>query len=182
MLKFHNTIGNSHIELTPQIQKRLKIRPKSSQINHFQQPTTNKLTCQAIVCKGKQAEALKLQYGNVMKELIPEQDKIIIQGTNDNKQAEIYLDDLYKIIQMPTKEIINVILLSCKDANIVNSLQHGIVITGGAAKLKHLDLLIKDMTGCEVRIGLPRCNDNNKEFDRLNDPSYATAIGLLQYQ
>jgi cell division protein FtsA len=139
----------------------------------------NEMLILAFKITNKQAEALKLKYGIILKEHFSKQDEIFIEETNINKQKRIAMSDFHFVIQVVTKDIINAILPSYKGANIVNSLKHGIVITGGAAKLKHLDLLIKKMTGCKVRLGIPKCSDDTKAFVEINKPSYACAIGLL---
>ena len=127
----------------------------------------------------QQAETIKLQYGIVKKEHISEQDKIFIQEFNNSNHNSHYLIDLQIITQTITKEIVNAIMSNCKDISSSYSPQHGIVITGGAARLKHLDITITEMTGLEVRLGLPCWNDKTKAFTKLNHPSYATVLGSI---
>ncbi len=130
----------------------------------------------------KQAQAYKLKHGIILKEHFSEQYEIFIDETNINKQKRISVNDLQFVIRDVTKDLVDVILPSFKDANNINSIKHGIVITGGAANLKNLDLLINKLTGCKVRLGLPKCNDNTKSFVEINKPNYATLIGLVNYQ
>lgn len=141
----------------------------------------NEMLILAFKITNKQTEALKLKHGIILKEHFSKQDEIFIEKTNINKQKRIAMSDFHYVIQVVTKDIINAILPSYKDANIINSLKHGIVITGGAANLTHLDLLIKKMTGFKVRLGIPKCNGNTKAFVEINKPSYACAIGLLSH-
>ncbi|MDA3910979.1 MAG: cell division protein FtsA [Bacteroidales bacterium] len=137
---------------------------------------------QAFSVLQAQAEELKIQYGSALQSKTQKGVVIQVPGLKGREEKTISLNDLVFVIQERMKDIIYAIKFQIEQSGYADRLNVGIVITGGAAKLKHLDLLIKDMTGYEVRIGIPRCNDNIKEFDRLNAPSYATAIGLLQYQ
>jgi cell division protein FtsA len=55
----------------------------------------------------------------------------------------------------------------------------GIVLTGGGAMLKNLDVLTKEKLGLDVRIGYPNASSMIKVDETINMPMYATSIGLL---
>jgi len=55
----------------------------------------------------------------------------------------------------------------------------GLVLTGGTANLKGLDLLAEQVSGLPVRVGLPQRLQGLSET--LSDPAYSTSVGLLQW-
>ena len=55
----------------------------------------------------------------------------------------------------------------------------GVVLTGGGAKLKHIDLLFKNYTGLDVRVAGAESNLEEESLNLAGDPAIATAIGLL---
>ncbi len=56
----------------------------------------------------------------------------------------------------------------------------GVVLTGGASKIKNLALLAKDFFKLHTRIGYPDSHVRGAN-DFVKDPAYATAVGLLKY-
>ena len=53
------------------------------------------------------------------------------------------------------------------------------VITGGGAMLKHLPQLVKFKTAMDVRIGLPNEHLAGSAKNEINQPMYATSVGLI---
>jgi cell division protein FtsA len=77
------------------------------------------------------------------------------------------------------EEIIDAVLYEIENSGYIDKLSAGVVITGGGAMLRHLPQLVKFKTGMDVRIGYPNeklAADKNEE---INQPMYATSIGLL---
>ncbi len=77
------------------------------------------------------------------------------------------------------EEIIDAVLYEVESSGYMDKLSAGVVITGGGAMLRHLPQLVKFKTGMDVRIGYPNeklASDKNEE---VNQPMYATSIGLL---
>ena len=60
-----------------------------------------------------------------------------------------------------------------------DKLAAGVVITGGGAMLKHLPQLMKFKTAMDVRIGLPNEHLAGSAKNEINQPMYATSVGLI---
>ena len=60
-----------------------------------------------------------------------------------------------------------------------DKLAAGIVITGGGAMLKHLPQLMKFKTAMDVRIGIPNEHLSGSGRSEINQPMYATSVGLI---
>jgi cell division protein FtsA len=54
-----------------------------------------------------------------------------------------------------------------------------VVITGGGAMLKHLPQLVRFKTAMDVRIGFPNEHLGGNSKDEINQPMFATSVGLI---
>ena len=64
-----------------------------------------------------------------------------------------------------------------KQAGYAQKLPEGLVIVGGGAMMRNLDKFVKDLLGMAVRIGTSNVKLSGV-FDLVDNPKYATAVGL----
>jgi cell division ATPase FtsA len=57
----------------------------------------------------------------------------------------------------------------------------GVILSGGTANLKDIDSFTSELFNLPVKIGYPDLSKLSGAISRLEDPSYATSIGLLYY-
>ena len=127
----------------------------------------------------KQAEALKVQFGEAI-ERLADKDKVVnIPQTGGWDPKEIAFKTLAQIIQCRMEEILDRIKYQIDMTPYGDKLGAGIVITGGGAKLKNLDVLTAERLGLDVRIGYPNASSKIKLDEAYHNPIYATSIGLL---
>ncbi|MFO7843138.1 MAG: cell division protein FtsA [Bacteroidales bacterium] len=127
----------------------------------------------------RQAELLKIQYGSALGDLAKEEEVVSIPGISGREPKEISFKSLAYIIQSRMEEILDAVIYEIENSGYFDRLSAGIVITGGGALLKHLPALVKFKTGMDVRVGYPSehmANDSNSE---VNDPMFATSVGLI---
>ncbi|MGC9373975.1 MAG: cell division protein FtsA [Bacteroidales bacterium] len=127
----------------------------------------------------RQAELLKIQYGSALGDLAKEEEVVSIPGISGREPKEISFKSLAYIIQSRMEEILDAVIYEIENSGYFDRLSAGIVITGGGALLKHLPALVKFKTGMDVRVGYPSehlVNDSNSE---VNDPMFATSVGLV---
>jgi len=125
------------------------------------------------------AENVKLQFGMALSDSAEENKIIVIPSKIPGRAPkEISMRNLANIIQARMEEIIDGIMFQIENSGCAGKLGCGIVITGGGAMLKHLKDLFFFRTGMEVRIGNPGEHLVGDSED-VNDPSYATGVGLL---
>jgi cell division protein FtsA len=127
----------------------------------------------------RQAESLKVQFGSALGDLAQEDKVVTIPGISGREPKEISFKSLAYIIQSRMEEIIDAVLYEIENSGYMDKLSAGVVITGGGAMLRHLPQLVKFKTGMDVRIGYPNerlVADKNEE---INQPMFATSIGLL---
>jgi cell division protein FtsA len=122
---------------------------------------------------------MKKKYGNVT----PHEN-----GGNANDQQiaitgdghSISYSDLSEIIGVRMEEILRLVMLELPQKDYERLIPAGLVITGGGANLPGLAELGQKITRMPVRVGRPMRLDGVS--DPLDDPAYATAVGLLLWK
>ena len=126
----------------------------------------------------RQAESLKVQFGQAMADFAPE-DKVVTIPINGWEPKQISFKSLAHIIQARMEEIVVQFFYQIRKSGYVDKLGSGIVITGGTSLLPNLGQLVKFHTGFDVRIGKPNLNTFAIRKG-IDDPRFATALGLLK--
>jgi cell division protein FtsA len=127
----------------------------------------------------RQAESLKVQFGSALGDLAQEDKVVTIPGISGREPKEISFKSLAYIIQSRMEEIIDAVLYEIENSGYMDKLSAGVVITGGGAMLRHLPQLVKFKTGMDVRIGYPNERLAADKSEEINQPMFATSIGLL---
>lgn len=128
----------------------------------------------------RQAESLKVQYGNALGDFVSATNIVTIPGINGWEPKEISFKSLAYIIQARMEEIIEGVYYQIEKSGYADKLGAGIVLTGGGAKLKELRQLVRFKMGMDVRIGFPIVALPPNQEKALDNPQYATAFGLLK--
>ena len=125
------------------------------------------------------AEDIKVNYGVALVEAADENKDIVIPAKIRGREPkEISMRNLAGIIQARMDEIIEGIMFEIEKSGYADKLGYGIVLTGGGAMLRHIEQLFHFRTGLDVRIGYPGEHLAGKS-DNINEPCYATGVGLL---
>jgi cell division protein FtsA len=128
-----------------------------------------------------QAEKLKVKFGSALADEIVDNRKIVIQGLKGREPKGISEKNLSRIIQARVEEIFDYVLWEVKRSGYERKVFAGIVLTGGGALLKDIDLLVQYHTGLHCRIGETVDVMAHGYTKELASPIYATSIGLLKY-
>lgn len=121
------------------------------------------------------AEDMKKRYASVMP---------VYEGAKRQTPQEMLQDghgvsyqDLCDIVRARIEEIIRLVMLELPQTDYEQLVPAGIVFTGGSSNLSGIDAMARDMVHLPVRVGTP---DNLAGLpERLHDPAYATAVGLV---
>ena len=127
----------------------------------------------------KQAEDLKVKFGYAIGDIAPENKVVSIPGIAGREPKEISFKNLAYIIQSRMEEILDAVNFEIQNSGFAEKLTAGVVITGGGAMLKNLPQLVKFKTAMDVRIGHPNVHLTGKGKDEINQPMYATSVGLI---
>lgn len=127
----------------------------------------------------RQAESLKVQFGSAMGDTAADDKVVTIPGISGRDAREISFKNLAYIIQARMEEIMDAVSYEIENSGYAEKVSAGIVITGGGAMLKGLPQLIRFKTGYDVRIGYPDLFIVPGSDEKITQPQYATAIGLI---
>ncbi|MDB5282826.1 MAG: cell division protein FtsA [Bacteroidota bacterium] len=126
-----------------------------------------------------QAEKLKVAFGSALPNETHENEIISIPGIAGRDRKEISMRTLACVINARMEEIFAQVYFEIKSSGYSNSLNAGVVVTGGGSQLKHLKQLVEYTTGLSTRIGYPTSYLAKNNKDELKNPMYATGIGLI---
>jgi cell division protein FtsA len=123
------------------------------------------------------AEEMKKKYGDVtpVAEEVPGKE---ISLTGDGHS--ISYQDLSDIIRVRIEEMLRLIILELPQSDYQKLIPAGLVITGGGANLPGIAELGENITRMPVRLGRPVRLDGVS--DALDNPAYATGVGLLLWR
>ena len=125
------------------------------------------------------AEQLKVQYGSALGDIAPEDKVVSVPGISGRDPKEISFKSLAYIIQSRMEEIIDAVNFEMQSSGYADKISAGVVITGGGAMLRHLPQLVRFKTAMDVRIGFPNEHLAGSSRDEINQPMFATSVGLI---
>ena len=127
----------------------------------------------------KHVESFKQKYGSAVADLAPEDKLIRVNGRTAREAKDILLRNLATVIEARATDIAEFVLQEIRDSGYAGKLAYGIVLTGGSAKLKDVDELFRRVTGMDVRIASAETGVAEESREKVVDPAYATAVGIL---
>ena len=127
----------------------------------------------------KHVESLTQKYGSAVADLAPEDKLIRVNGRTAREAKDILLRNLATVIEARATDIAEFVLQEIRDSGYAGKLAYGIVLTGGSAKLKDVDELFRRVTGMDVRIASAETGVAEESREKVVDPAYATAVGIL---
>ena len=123
------------------------------------------------------AEAIKVQHGSTLPDMIAEDEMIDVASFGDNGHKPIPRRELASILHARSEEMFGLITKEVKRSGYDGLLPAGLVLTGGVAELPGLRELGRAITDGPVRVGRP--HDLEGLTDTVRHPAYATGVGLL---
>lgn len=125
------------------------------------------------------AESIKIESGCAMSSLVKADDAIEIPSTAGRPPRRLPIQTLSGVIEARCEELLNMVNDDLIKKNLLDSLGAGIVLTGGASKMKGIIQLAEEVFRVPVRLGLPE--NVTGLNDVLDNPMHSTGVGLLQY-
>lgn len=125
------------------------------------------------------AERVKLEYGVASKKDVNKKDEIDLSAFSKIEDSKIKRIDVIEIIDARLSEIFSLIRKELNRMKKGSLLPGGIVLTGGGAKLPGIVDYAKEELKLPAQIGFPR--DIEGIVDRIDDPSFATPLGLVMW-
>jgi cell division protein FtsA len=122
------------------------------------------------------AEEMKKKYANLLPSGKEEEDRVV--GENGHS---ISYRDLCEIVRARVEELMRLVVLELPRTDYSRLIPAGIVVTGGGANMPGIVELTQSITRLPVRVGIPPAL-NGVSNALLNDPAYATSVGLILWK
>jgi cell division protein FtsA len=126
-----------------------------------------------------QAEEIKVKYGHCIPSELEPGETFAVKSFGDERQIEINRHEMAQIIEARVEEIFNLMLAEIKRSGYDGLLPAGLVLTGGSSALRGLPQLAERVLNMPVRLGRPE--KLTGMVDKLQNPAYATSVGLVQW-
>lgn len=123
------------------------------------------------------AETVKLEYGVAVAQAVKKDEEINLAKIDKHEAGQVSRHHLAEIIQARLEEIFSMVNKQLKSISRDGQLPAGAILTGGGAKMAGVVELAKKELRLPVQIGFPL--NISTIIDRVDDPSYATAVGLV---
>ncbi len=124
------------------------------------------------------AETVKIQYGDCRPKQIDPNIVFPVEPFGGEK-IQVGRQDLAYVIEARVEEIFKLILQAIQQSGYDGLLPAGIVLTGGSAQLRGITDVAERVLNVPSRVAHPR--NLLGLVDDLQNPAYATAVGLLQW-
>lgn len=125
------------------------------------------------------AERVKLEYGNAVPKDITQKETVDLSSLSHTDDHKVSRKLIAEIVEARVVEILSLVKKELKRIDRDGKLPAGIVLTGGGAKLPGIVDAAKDQLGLPAQVGFP--SDLTGMIDKVDDPSFATSIGLMVY-
>jgi len=126
-----------------------------------------------------EAEKIKREHAVAWREMLQEDTAIEIASVGDRPPRTVYARMLSDIVEPRAQELLTLVRDELKRAGLDTQIPAGLVLTGGAAKLKGFVELAERMFSLPVRLASPRGLEGMS--DEISQPEFSTAVGLLVY-
>jgi cell division protein FtsA len=123
------------------------------------------------------AEKIKLQYGSAEMREVKKDTDIDLSKIDKQEEGKVSAKHIAEIIEARLEEIFDLINKELKKINKDGQLPAGVILTGGGAKLPGVVELAKKQLRLPAVAGVP--TNIGTVIDRVNDPAFATAVGLV---
>jgi len=128
-------------------------------------------------CSIETAEKVKLLFGHADPKAVGKDEDIDLSKLDPSEEELTSRAYVVEIIEARLEEIFEYINKELKKINRDGKLPAGIVLTGGGSKLPGVVEFAKKHLRLPVVVGRPQ--NVNTVIDRVDDPSFATVVGLV---
>ena len=126
-----------------------------------------------------EAEKIKTKYGTCLSTNLSSDDTIEVPGMGGREPRKLPRQILGEILEPRMEEIFTLIQREIYRAGMENNINSGVVITGGTALLDGIIDVAESIFNLPTRLGRP--SGISGLVDVVNNPMYATGVGLVLY-
>ncbi len=125
------------------------------------------------------AEDIKVNYACALKNLVSMEDNIEVPSVGGRPSRSLSRHTLAEVVEPRYQELFELVHEEIRASGLEEQVAAGIVLTGGTAKMEGAVEFAEELFHMPVRVGQPLNVKGLSEY--VEDPSFATAVGLLQY-
>src|SRR5471030_3214977 len=133
----------------------------------------------ALRTPSKNAEEIKLKYACALQDLADPSQMIDIPTVGDRPGRHVSKRALAEVVEARYEELFSLVATELRRSGLEDSIAAGLVLTGGASKVEGAVELAERVFNVPVRLGTPQFVTGLS--DVINNPVYATGVGLLLY-
>ncbi len=126
-----------------------------------------------------EAEKIKTKFGTCLSTSINSEETIEVPGMGGRDPRKLPRQILGEILEPRMEEIFTLVRREIYRAGMENTINSGIVITGGTALLDGIIDVAESIFNLPTRLGKP--SGISGLVDVVNNPMYATGVGLVLY-
>jgi len=126
-----------------------------------------------------EAEKIKTKYGTCLAQNIASDETIEVPGMGGREPKKLPRQILGEILEPRMEEIFTLVQREIYRAGMENAITSGVVITGGSSLLDGVIDVAESIFDLPTRLGKPL--GITGLTDVVNNPMYATGVGLVQY-
>ncbi len=123
------------------------------------------------------AEKVKLEFGSAVPGDVNKKEEIDLSQVDSQESGSVSRFHVAEIIEARLEEIFGMVNQELKNIGKAGLLPAGAVITGGGANLPQIVDLAKNVLGLPAQVGFPV--NLGGIMNKVDDPSFSTAIGLI---
>ncbi|ABG42017.1 MAG: cell division protein FtsA [Alteromonadaceae bacterium] len=125
------------------------------------------------------AEDIKINYACALKDMVSMEENIEVHSVGGRPSRAMSRHTLAEVIEPRYQELFELVQKEIRNSGFEEQIAAGIVLTGGTAKMEGAIEFAEEIFQMPVRVGEPLSIKGLSEY--VEDPTFATAIGLLQY-
>ena len=127
----------------------------------------------------QQAERIKQDHGCALQAEVATEERITVPGVAGRASYQIPRRELSTIIEPRMEEIFSLVFKEIRRTEYSDLLSAGVVLTGGGSLLSGVSKLAEQVFDMPVNAGYPQ--GIGGMVDSINNPAFASAIGLVIY-
>lgn len=125
------------------------------------------------------AEDIKVQYACALRQMVSMEENIEVPSVGGRPARSMSRHTLAEVVEPRYHELFELIQEEIRGAGLEDQIAAGYVLTGGTSKMEGVVEFAEEVFQMPVRIAEPSDVCGLKEY--VNDPAYATVVGLLKY-
>ena len=125
------------------------------------------------------AEDIKIKYACALRQMVSMEENIEVPSVGGRAARVMSRHTLAEVVEPRYHELFELIQEEIRECGLEDQIAAGYVLTGGTAKMEGVVEFAEEVFQMPVRVAQPKDVCGLKEY--VNDPAYATVVGLLHY-